>query len=175
MRNDRKTKDKSEWTDEAHFKKFHENCGGLKTIVLIRAKNGKIFGGYNDVPWHKGGKVSTGRRDKRLSFLFLSKRNYYDNEEFDENDTDIFDIKRCNPNSEFEIFLSDESGPHFQDIKIDGPEGVSHIRNAKNYGLKAGDIVDEKESPLDVNGNQEFRYSIYEVYEVQEIPLEERL
>jgi hypothetical protein len=65
MRNDNKVKDKSEWTDQAHFMKFHERCGGLKTVVLIRAKNGKIFGGYNDVPWHKGGKVSTGRRDKR--------------------------------------------------------------------------------------------------------------
>lgn len=93
--------------------------------MLVRTVSGKIFGGYNDVKWHKDGKVSVAELKKRRSFLFLFKRNYYDNEEHDENDTDLFDLKPCLPTATCEVFLSHESGPHFQDIKIDGPEGVS--------------------------------------------------
>lgn len=103
-------------------------------------ENGRVFGGYNDIGWLGKDKVSTNKVHEKKSFLFTTTKNFIEEDEVDLEDTDLFHHKRCK--GEAEIYHSENAGPNFIDLLIDGPSENSRIRNFKNYGLKPGDIVE---------------------------------
>ena len=134
-------------------------------MVVIQGDNGKVFGGYNDIGWFGKDKVSTNKKHEKKSFLFFSKESLNNVEDIDVTDTEIFEHRRCK--GEFEIFHSDQAGPHFIDLKVKGPNDRSSIRTGKNYQLQEGQLTDAE---ADQHGKQLFRYVMYEVYEAEAIP-----
>lgn len=90
----------------------------------------------------------------------------FDAEQLDQDETEeLFQHKPCA--GEHEIFHSENTGPNFVDIIVQGPGESSKVRNLKNYQLKAGDIT---EVARDVNGNQDFNWVRYEVFEAEFAP-----
>lgn len=143
--------------------------------MLILGENGRVFGGYNDVPWLGKDKVSTNKHEKHKSFLFYSKKNFVDEDEvkLDDMDDDLFHFKRCKGDDE--IYHSENAGPNFIDLEVKGPAGNSRIRNHKNYKLIPGDIEECEPDPKEPNKHdiQPFKYVTYEVYEAEDILPEE--
>lgn len=67
---------------------------------------------------------------------------------------------------EFEIYHSEHTGPNFIDVIVQGPHESSKVRNLRNYMLEAGNITDSEKDP---NGNQEFDWIRYEVFEAEKV------
>ena len=153
-------------SDDDHYREFHRKCDHKTTVVLIQGDNDQVFGGYNDVGWLGKGGVSTNVAHEKKSFLFYSLKNLYDVEQLEEDETEqLFEHKPCA--GEHELFQSENTGPNFIDLIVQGPNESSKIRNLKNYHLRAGDITDAEK---DNNGNQDFEWVRYEVFEAELAP-----
>eukprot|EP01083_Nonionella_stella_P162464 533405_1 len=139
---------------------FHNFCDNKgKTLVIIQAENGYIFGGYTHASW----KIPKYKRQQRTDgFIFLLRS--YGND--GEDQLRKWHLDTINNEIESELQEKDDCGPCFADSITILDECNATDMNEAYVGALFEDAPKEKET---LSGTVNFRVLEYEVYQVSKL------